>query len=203
MFLTLHACSYCGRQSAWSLAVGHGDQLKTERPKAVWIGAFCVSDAIAPVRPQPKAARCDSCGWRRIGKREVITHLFSGSLRAVGGRIQIDVVRAKAMLVRGDRIACNYCVDEARRVLASPWIRLGRIRWPSADILGDGPFAVVGCGERRVQLWRVRHCAEQTRMQSDALLCGAECALAVTNWKNFKSRGPSNRRCTRRLRRCR
>jgi hypothetical protein len=28
-------------------------------------------------------------------------------------------------------------------------------------------------------------------------------ALAVTNLKNFKSRGPSNRRCTRRPRRCR
>lgn len=175
MFLTAHGCSYCRRYSAWCLAAGYGDQLKTERPEAVWICAWCVADARFPVGEQPQGARCDACGWRTIGKREVIVHTFSGPWRPVGGRRQVQLVRARAMLVRGDRIACNYCLDDARMVLASPWIRVAPGRWPRADIISDGAFAVIGCGQRRVQLWSDRIAAEQTRIQCDSLICGSDC----------------------------
>jgi hypothetical protein len=174
MFLTAHACSYCSRESTWCLGTGHGDQLNTARPEAVWICACCVNDALFPVSAQPRGARCDSCGWRRIGKLKVIIHTSSGPF-APADRTKVDIVRAKAMLVRGGRVLCNYCVDEARRVLASPWLRLGRARWPKADILGDGPFAVVGCDDRRITLWRERRVAEQTSAHIDPLMCGTQC----------------------------
>jgi hypothetical protein len=173
MVLTTHACSYCGRDSAWCLGTGHGDQLNTARPEAVWICAWCVNDALYPVSAQPKGARCDSCGWRRIGKLKVIIHTPSGP--HVGRRTQVDAVRAKAMLVRRGRVLCNYCLDEARQVLASPWLRMGRARWPKADILGDGPFAVVGCDDRRINLWRDPRVAEQTSAHVDPLMCGIQC----------------------------
>jgi hypothetical protein len=57
MFLTVHACSYCGRESAWCLAARHGDQSDIARPEAVWICAWCANDARTPLRPQPKGAR--------------------------------------------------------------------------------------------------------------------------------------------------
>lgn len=175
MFLTVHACSYCNRESAWCLATGYGDQLKTERPEAVWICAWCINDAHSRLPEQPKGARCDSCGWRTVGKREVIIHRFAGPAIPVGGRTQIDIVRAKATLIRGGRVLCNYCLDEARRVLVSPWLWVARARWPRSDILGDGSFAVVGCDERRIQLWRDRLTAERTSSQIDPLGCGPHC----------------------------
>jgi DNA-directed RNA polymerase subunit RPC12/RpoP len=159
----------------WCLAAGYGDQLKTDRPEAVWICAWCVADARFPVREQPKGARCDACGWRTIGKREVIVHSFGGPWRPVGRQPQVQIVRGRAMLIRGNRVLCNYCLEEARIVLASPWTRIARSRWPRAEIIGQGRFAVVACTEHRIRLWADRSAAHQTSIQPDALMCGSEC----------------------------
>lgn len=175
MFLTVHACSYCRRESSWCLAAGYGDQLKTDRPETVWICAWCVADARLPAHQQPKGARCATCGWRTIGKREVIIHTSSASWIPTRWRHAVQVVRARAVLVRGSRVACNYCIEDARTVLSSPWIRAARARWPAADILGDGGFAVIGCGERWIHLWRDRLVAEQAAVQADRVICGLSC----------------------------
>jgi hypothetical protein len=42
-------------------------------------------------------------------------------------------------------------------------------------MIGQGRFAVVGCAERRIQLWADRTAADQTSIQPDPLMCGPEC----------------------------
>ena len=173
MFLTNHACSFCGRESAWCLAAGPGDQLLTDRPEAAWICAWCINEAFMPVDPQPRGTRCHTC-WRTIGRREVIIHSDRGP-HLVPQLTHVEVVRAKAMLVRGSRVLCHYCLDEARRITASPWVRVARTRWPKVAILGDGPFAVLGCDGQRIQLWVDRGVAERASTGVELGMCGPQC----------------------------
>lgn len=71
-------------------------------------------------------------------------------------------------------MVCHECLDEARRLLSSPWILAARARWPMPDILGDGPIAVVTCDGRRIVLMADRPAAE-VGAGVDRWLCGAGC----------------------------
>jgi hypothetical protein len=70
---------------------------------------------------------------------------------------------------------CDRCTAEARRFLASPWVRAARARWPRADILNDGRFAVIGCAERRISLLRDKAVAKVVAAPPDQSLCDSSC----------------------------
>lgn len=174
MFVTCHACSFCGEDDVFCLAAGPGDQLQTDRTEAAWLCSRCVWRAGrgAAGREVRRGTMCATCG-STMGRRQVTVfrETFPGSTTA---RWSAHSRKPRAVWQAGERAFCHECLDEARRLLASPWIRTARARWASADILHDGPCAVVGCDGRRIMLLSDERFVDDSARR-DRTWCGAGC----------------------------
>lgn len=177
MFVTSHACSFCGEEDSWCLAAGPGDQLRCDRPHAAWLCSRCAwragcsgADFTSVTRGEP----CATCGCA-IGRRRVTIFRETFQDSASGARWSVQTKKPRLVLRSGGRALCSDCLSEARRLLSSPWIRAARDRWSTADIFGDGPYAVLGCDRRRVVLWGDGSVAHLAALAVEPVLCGPDC----------------------------